>query len=536
MGCCLEHERQQPALPTKRRLTRVGTQLKPGPPKRQGTIAPKRQGTAPPKRMPTALPVSEFTVKPMKNPAELEPFLPVKQLTREVDEKFIIGKELTRSAAGVLHMVVHRATKLPRLLKRVKRGDDQEEMLEAEVKLLAGLDHPNILRSYELLFDEQFCYLQSEVIPGSKLLTVQQLAAYHQEDVVADVLIQLLEALRYCHGESLVHCNISPASVLLFDTVGSASIRVKIIGFGLKRGGPEENLNSMASSILFTAPEALNGRKYIDKSDIWSCGVLLFALLTNELPFRATTKSKFRDILADPRPNFTSQAWSTVSKEAISLLSSMLSAAPSDRPSAEQCLDHPWLKSKSAPVASRKMVTGCLRNLLSFKCAMKQQMRILSIISMHVMTEEEKQPIIRVFRTFDTDGDAKLSKPELATAMKQILAENRAEGAADRVMQTLDLDNNGFLDFSEFLIAASDLSSLLSARSLKVAFDLFDEDKSGSISISEFRTVLKVGEHPEVLDDLIAKVDKNKDGELGLEEFTKLIKLAVGEVVGAKGT
>jgi calcium-dependent protein kinase len=151
------------------------------------------------------------------------------------------------------------------------------------------------------------------------------------------------------------------------------------------------------------------------------------------------------------------------------------------------------------------------------------------------MTQEEKLPLIEAFRTFDVDGDAKLSKEELATAMRQILTEDRAEGAAARVMQTLDLDNNGFLDFSEFIIAASDLSALLSARSLKVAFDLFDEDKSGSISIEEFRSVLKVREHPEVLDELIGRVDKNKDGELGLEEFTRMIKLAVGEAVGAKG-
>lgn len=532
MGCCLEHDQPKATLPSERRPPRGVTAKSKGV-KRLGTVPAKRLGSAPPKRQVTAFPASELPVKPTKNPEELEPFLPVKQLTRAVEEKFILGKELPRSTAGVLHMVVHRATKLPRLLKRVKRGDDQEEMLEAEVKLLARLDHPNILRGYELLFDEQFCYLQSEVIPGNRLLTVQQLAAYHQEDVIADVLTQLLEALRYCHGEGIVHCNLSPASVLMFDTAGSASIRVKLLGFGLKRGGPEENLNSMTSSILYTAPEALNGRKYTEKSDIWSCGVLLCALLTNEVPFHATTKSKFRDILAEPRPDFTSQAWSLVSKEAIALVACMLGPA-SARPSAQQCLDHPWLQTKRAPVASRKVVAGCLRNLLGFKCAMKQQMRILSIISMHVMTEEEKQPLIRVFRTFDTDGDAKLSKAELATAMQQILTEERAEGAADRVMQTLDLDNNGFLDFSEFLVAASDLSSLLSARSLKVAFDLFDEDKSGSISISEFRAVLKVRDHPEVLDDLISRVDKNQDGELGLQEFTKLIKLAVGEVVGAK--
>lgn len=520
MGGCCEHERTKVAYPIHKRLPRTTT-----------SISKPSRGKQPTHTVPS----TKFTPKPTKNPAELEVFLPVKQISRALDEKFTLGKELPRSSAGVSYLVKHRGTKLPRLLKKVKRGDEQEQMMEAEIKLLTQMDHPSILRFYELLYDEQYCYLQYEVIPSNSLLTVQQLSAYHQEDIVADVLIQLLEAIRYCHGEGIVHCNLSPASVLLFDTAGSAAIRVKITGFGLKRGGPEENLNSPASSILYTAPEALNGRKYTDKSDIWSCGVLLFSLLSNEMPFRATTKAKFRDILDTSRVEFSSAAWSEVSKEAISLVTSMLNVSPSDRPSAEQCLDHPWLKEKRVPLASRKVIAGSLRNLLSFKCAMKQQMRILSIISMHVITQEEKLPLIEAFRTFDVDGDAKLSKEELAMAMRQILTEDRAEGAAARVMQTLDLDNNGFLDFSEFIIAASDLSSLLSARSLKVAFDLFDEDKSGSISIEEFRSVLKVRENPEVLDSLIGRVDKNKDGELGLEEFTRMIKLAVGEVVGAKG-
>lgn len=464
--------------------------------------------------------------------SHLEAYLPVKHLSQKLEEKYTLNQELSRSSAGITYFVINRATKLPHLLRKTPRNEEQIVQLEVELKRLAQLDHPNILKPYELLYDLRTMYVVSEVMPGRSLLTVQQISENQPEDVKANIMIQLLEAVRYYQGAGVVHGNLSPTTILFCDTTNLGSIRVKIIQFALTRRGPEENLRSPNSPIVFSAPEMLQSGEYTEKADIWSCGVLLYTLLSGKLPFIAIKKRDFCEVIAEARLDFTAPAWKNISPDAVALIAQMLNPTSSERPSPQQCLSHTWLSTRKTPAAARRFITTTLRNLISFKSAHKQQMRILSVISMQVMSQEEKQPLIEAFRMFDMEGDGRLSESELAEAMKWLFPEQKAHEAAERVMQMLDLDNNGFLDFSEFLIAASDLSVLLSNQKLKLAFDLFDEDKSGSISVNEFRRVLKVGEDSALLDKLIRVVDKNKDGELSFVEFKKLIKLAVAEATG----
>ena len=517
MGSCCDHER----LSSRRKpLARYRASI----PRARSSSKPRPNADEPPTK-----------VAPPVSPSDLAVYIPLKPLSKPLHEKYLIVKELPRTTSGICNFAIHRATKLPRLIRRTPRSEEKVREIEDELQCLYELDHPMILRQYELTYDESCFYVISEVVPGKGLVNWRQICGSQQEDVKVNILIQLLEGICYYHNRGIIHGNLCPSTVLFCDTTTNlATLIIKLIGFALKRQGPEENLNSLNSPILYSAPEVMNGGRYTEKADIWSCAALMYTLYTGETPFFAQTKRKFCGVLGNPKVNFGSSVWRNVHPEVISLLTSMLSPNLADRPSAHQCLQNSWLLSQKPPLTSRKIVTSTLYNLLKFKSAQKEQMRILSVISMNVLTSEEKEQLTQVFRKFDLDKDTRLAVGEIMEAMKVILPVSKAQEAAERVMEILDLDENGYLDFSEFVIAATDLSVLLSDRRLKVAFDLFDENKSGTISVTEFRNVLKVGANSELFDKLIRVVDKNNDGELSFGEFTRLVKLIVGEAVSSR--
>ena len=90
-------------------------------------------------------------------------------------------------------------------------------------------------------------------------------------------------------------------------------------------------------------------------------------------------------------------------------------------------------------------------------------------------------------------------------------------------MNSVDIDKNGFIEYTEFLTAAINKEKTFSSANLKMAFSYFDTDKSGKISIPELKQAIGMGCSDELFQDLIKEFDENKDGELSYEEFTKMM-------------
>lgn len=95
----------------------------------------------------------------------------------------------------------------------------------------------------------------------------------------------------------------------------------------------------------------------------------------------------------------------------------------------------------------------------------------------------------------------------------------------DRIMKEVDSDNNGFIDYTEFLKATVDVKKILNSDNLKIAFNMFDSDSSGSISAQELKKVLASGlaSEEDVWHNIIKEVDQNGDGEIDFSEFESII-------------
>jgi len=124
---------------------------------------------------------------------------------------------------------------------------------------------------------------------------------------------QLLSAVAYCHNKQIVHRDLKPENLLL---VKPDSFDIKVIDFGLSRTfTPEKNMYSKMGTPFYIAPEVLK-KKYNEKCDIWSCGVILYILLCGNPPFNGKNDQAIFDSIALGYVSFQGVEWKNVSNQA----------------------------------------------------------------------------------------------------------------------------------------------------------------------------------------------------------------------------
>merc|ERR1719222_1076238 len=126
------------------------------------------------------------------------------------------------------------------------------------------------------------------------------------------------------------------------------------------------------------------------------------------------------------------------------------------------------------------------------------------------------------------DGDGKLSKEEVKDGYLDHYGKVMSEEEVDAMFDSVDTDKSGFIDYSEFVVAAMNESQLTTNEKLKAAFQMFDKDGSGIISPDEIKEVLSFGGTNQLskstIDAIVKQVDENGDGEISYEEFVDMMK------------
>ena len=138
------------------------------------------------------------------------------------------------------------------------------------------------------------------------------------------------------------------------------------------------------------------------------------------------------------------------------------------------------------------------------------------------LSEKEIKKIKEVFQSIDVDNDGKLSLEEMKKAI-DMSGEPKIE-FNEEIFKSIDTDNSGNIEYTEFISACIEKKLYLNEEKLIDAFKLFDSDKSGKISRAEIEKILHSSKQSKEIDDIMAKHDTNKDGEIDFEEFLKMMK------------
>jgi calcium-dependent protein kinase len=439
-----------------------------------------------------------------------------------IENDYIIGDICGSGAFATVRKVTNKVSGQVRALKIIKKqkGQDSARMY-LEVEILKKLVHPNIMQIFEFYEDKKNFYIITELCEGGELFDQIVEKGSFTESEAAWVMKQLMSAINYIHTNNIVHRDLKPENILL-DTKKNNII--KIIDWGTARFFEKnKKMNKVSGTPYYIAPEVLF-EKYDEKCDIWSCGVIMYILLCGYPPFNGETDNEILNKIKTGKYVFPEEEWDNISDEGKDLIAKMLEFNPSTRYSASECLSHRWLTDNTKKTIDTKFSIKCLNNMKKFHAERKLQQAALTYIVNHLLSKEEKNELLELFQAFDKNGDGVLSKEEIYEGYKSILGEVEATKEVERIMNEVDIDRSGTIDYNEFVMAATNRHNILNKEKLEATFKMFDKDGSGSISAEEIRSFLGNSfTDQKSLDAIIKEVDENGDGEISLVEFKDMM-------------
>ncbi|KAL3374915.1 hypothetical protein AABB24_006413 [Solanum stoloniferum] len=197
-----------------------------------------------------------------------------------------VGKTLGHGSFGKVKIAEHLLTghkvAIKILNRRKMKTPDMEEKLRREIKICRLFVHPHVIRLYEVIETPTDIYVVMEYVKSGELFDYIVEKGRLQEDEARKIFQQIIAGVEYCHKNMVVHRDLKPENLLL-----DARRNVKIADFGLgniMRDG--HFLKTSCGSPNYAAPEVVSGKLYAGPEvDVWSCGVILYALLCGTLPF-----------------------------------------------------------------------------------------------------------------------------------------------------------------------------------------------------------------------------------------------------------
>mmetsp|Transcript_16218 Transcript_16218/g.37334 ORF Transcript_16218/g.37334 Transcript_16218/m.37334 type:complete len:819 (-) Transcript_16218:89-2545(-) len=465
----------------------------------------------------------------------------IREAAGHIEDSYTMGSKLGRGAYGEVLLVVQKLTGERRVCKRIlatQRKSPAEEVCN-EVDLLRSMDHPHIIRIFEYFQAEDHLDIIMEPVFGGTLTRLVQGLYYNSEEEylnqrpegltegwIATLMSQMLSALVYAHEVvGVIHKDLKSDNILLVgpakatpDQMLMRPVHAMLADFGiaevfspLSRLGMSDPMGTeglgpartahtqgtrgrssrVGGTPSYMSPEMFQG-SFTEKCDIWSLGVVMFQVMTGEIPYRADNLLMQANVVCCPRRHprweqLSSFKWNLGARW---LCQQLMTKEEALRPSASEAMKSEWL------IQAR--TSSKLETLQIEDCAALQTEHLQSHLmrmAMHCITSQlnlsQLHHLNRRFQRYDTSKDGRLSHVE----MRQVLEDVGVQVDADKdlIIESIDVDHSGKVEYSEFIAGVLDLGKDAVRKQLKVAFNIFDLDGSGTISMNELRHVLMQG-------------------------------------------
>ncbi|XP_063591741.1 serine/threonine-protein kinase NIM1-like isoform X2 [Penaeus indicus] len=230
-----------------------------------------------------------------------------------------------------------------KVIDKSKLDQKTQRMLAREIANMDTVAHPNIIRLFEVVETLSRIHLVLEFAPGGELFNRITTEGRLPENDSGKVFTQVLAAVTYLHSLSIIHRDIKAENVFL---AGPGVVKLGDFGFSTRVHSLEQQLSTFCGSPPYAAPELYKDESYLGPAvDIWALGVLLFFILTSDMPFKANTVAGLkRHILAG-----TFVIPEHVSPSAQDLITKLLVQDPSERPTPATIMNHTWLSMAPTP-------------------------------------------------------------------------------------------------------------------------------------------------------------------------------------------
>jgi len=283
-------------------------------------------------------------------------------------------------------------------------------------------------------------------------------------------------------------------------------------------------LRTKAGSAYYVSPQVLNA-SYDHMADMWSLGVISYIILCGQPPFDGETDPEIFSKVKTGEYKYDPENWSGISQDAKDLIDRLLTFDPTQRIGADLALQSKWV-SELAPRAQLGRSGSMIDNLKSFQSANHFKKAALQVVATE-MNDTQIKALRDTFLALDTNGDGLLSAQELRDGMAKI-GVNEMPADVSRILEQVDANNSGSIDYTEFLSASMDKKMYIQEDVCWAVFRSFDKDGNGKISKDEIAEVLKDrdvrGVAPADISMIMSQIDGDGDGELDFQEFMKMMR------------
>uniref|UniRef100_A0A8K9WV09 Calcium/calmodulin dependent serine protein kinase n=1 Tax=Oncorhynchus mykiss TaxID=8022 RepID=A0A8K9WV09_ONCMY len=333
------------------------------------------------------------------------------------------------------------------------------EDLKREASICHMLKHPHIVELVETYSSDGMLYMVFEFMDGADLCfeIVKRADAgfVYSEAVASHYMRQILEALRYCHDNNVIHRDVKPHCVLLASKENSAPVKLGGFGVAIQLGESGLVAGGRVGTPHFMAPEVVKREPYGKPVDVWGCGVILFILLSGCLPFYGT-KERLFEAICRGKYKLNPRHWGHISESAKDLVRRMLMLDPAERITVYEALNHPWLKERDR-YAYKIHLLETVEQLRKFNARRKLKGAVLAAVSSHK------------FNSFYGDPPEEMPDfPEDPTSSGLLVAER----AVSQVLDSLE-EIHALTDCSEKDIDF--LHSVFQDEHLHTLLDLYDK-------------------------------------------------------------
>ena len=449
---------------------------------------------------------------------------------------YTVIKDLGTGTYAKVQLVKHNINNSIRAMKviskKLKKGTNisNESDVINEVYSLMKMDHPNIVKIFEFYNGEKEYYLIMEYCGGGELFD-KIIKTKLTEIQCAYIMYQIISAIHYCHNMKIIHRDLKPENILIKKDE-DGFYRVKICDFGTSQAFKIGDIQSkIVGSAYYIAPEVIQ-KKYNSKCDMWSCGVIMFVLLTKKPPFGGKNEitimervqiGKYKEHLLDN--------YSPYAKELIALL---LEKDIKKRINAETALNHPWFdvfKSKEIlnDIQDKDTIKRFIQNLKKYQSISIIQETALAYLVHNYPDLDEIVNACKFFGKIDVNGNGKITLEDLEKGLCKLFKNQNMKDDAKEIFENLDIEGNNYLEYEQFVRAAIDKKIFLSDEALRMAFNFFDKENQGIITFGSILTIFKDCTKKGInTEEELKKIMKeiginNEDLSINFSSFTQLI-------------
>lgn len=216
---------------------------------------------------------------------------------KNIDQRYKFGKVIGQGAFGLVRLCSHNASNKEFAIKimtkkQIEKQKIYVQLLQNELSILGSKSHPNIIRIVDLIEDDENYYVVSELVKGGELFKRLTKLESFSEAQAADIVNQIMLGLNYLHKKNITHRDIKPENILLVsDDIDNFEIKIADLGFA-QEFDQDTGLDLVLGTPLYMAPELVLNKKYNEKVDVWSLGVITYQLLSGRTPFDASKIKK----------------------------------------------------------------------------------------------------------------------------------------------------------------------------------------------------------------------------------------------------